>query len=245
MKSKGLWWLGWIAALTLAMSMSALAQDTGQLHLSGLINDYTPATITVPPNSLGPWELRGEWTMTVKRNSGKADFSAALNMVRSDYWVLQNGNPDDPDARDPHTHHIALVDGDVMPIANGFRVTGTAAVTGNGSPAKFGLLSPLQIDVTGGSIVPFSNINLTFGNPAAKHLGTEPLSGIVRIRTEEEDRGVSVHPTAWIAPAGSHDAEEDCMEHMEKHAKTETQRPSTRAEALGRDEKLWGKMVKE
>ncbi len=212
MKSKSFWWLALVlvVVVVVAMSLGAMAQQ-----LSGTINDYTPATITVPPNSLGPWEIRGEWTLKVKGDSGKADFSAVLNMVRSDYWVLQNGNPDDPDARDAHTHHIALVDGDVTPLAHGFRVTGTAAITGNGNPAKFGLLSPLQVDVTGGSLVRYSNINLTFGSPASGHLGTQPLSGIVRGKMTPND-DVTLHPTAWVTPATSV-CDHDCMGDAKSH----------------------------
>lgn len=40
-------------------------------------------------------------------------------------------------------------------------------------------LTPLQIDVTGGTEVKYSDITLTFGAPGSKHFGTEPLAGVV------------------------------------------------------------------
>jgi hypothetical protein len=38
----------------------------------------------------------------------------------------------------------------------------------------------LSIMVTGGSIVEYSNIALTFGVPGSNHFGDEPLPGVVR-----------------------------------------------------------------
>jgi len=176
MKSKAFWWTVRIGVLVLAVSICAPAQTPTQVNLTGLINDYSPASVS----PTGPWEVRGEWSLKVKGESGKADFSAVLTMVRSDNWVSMFGNPDDPAGRGPHTHHVSLADGEVTPIAGGFRVSGTATVTGNGNPAPFGPSSPLQIDITGGSSVAFSNIKLTFGTPAAGHFGSQPLEGVVR-----------------------------------------------------------------
>jgi hypothetical protein len=80
-----------------------------------------------------------------------------------------------------HTHHITLVDGVVTPLANGFRVTGAATITGNGAfPAPFGPNSTVQIDITGGNSVTFSNIRATFGGDATTHFGLHALSGVVR-----------------------------------------------------------------
>jgi hypothetical protein len=120
--------------------------------------------------------------LTLKRDRYKADFSAALNMVLSDGWVLTKGGMDfDPTARGAHTHHITLVDADVTEVANGFRVTGPAQVTLNGGPAPITVApSPVVIEITGGSEVEFSNITLTFGSPGASHFGPDPLPGVVR-----------------------------------------------------------------
>ena len=174
MKSRAFWLVARIGVLVLAVSIGTLAQTPKHVKFSGLINDYTPASVG------GPWEVRGEWSLKVQGEAGKADFSAVLTMVRSDYWVLAHGNPDDPTGRVPHTHHVSLVDGEVTPIPNGFRVSGPATITGNGSPAPFGPSSTLQIDITGGSSIAFSNIKLTFGGDAAGHFGVQPLDGVVR-----------------------------------------------------------------
>jgi hypothetical protein len=202
MKTKAMWWIVCACTLVLVMSIGALAQAPVQVKLSGVINDYTPETI-VP--FVGPWEIRGDWSLKVKGDSGKADFSAALTMVRSDYWVLTFGaDPEDPSLRRPHTHHITLVDGDVTPITNGFRVTGMATITTNGSPD----FSPssLQIDITGGSLVVFSNIHVTFGSPASGHFGSQPLDGVVggsRASSEGSFRPLD-SPAAWQLESHEH-----------------------------------------
>jgi len=97
-----------------ALGISAFAQNRETVHFRGIINDFTPAT-TVKPS--GPWELHGVWRLDLKRESGMADFSAALTMENSDYWLVINSNPpadpDSPATRTPHTHHIALKDAQV------------------------------------------------------------------------------------------------------------------------------------
>ena len=98
-------------------------------------------------------------------------------MVRSDLWVVQTqANPADTEARSPHTHHVALSNGQVTTLANGIRITGEATVTGSGN---FSFLSPVTIDVTGGAVVPYSNISVTFGTGGSGHFGTAPLNGVV------------------------------------------------------------------
>jgi hypothetical protein len=143
-----------------------------------LISDYTPQSVS------GPWEVRGQWSLKVKGESGTADFTAAVAMVRSDLGVTLSapgGSLNDPKARNAHTHHITLVDGTVTPITNGFRVIGKARITGNGIyPPPFGQSSTLQIDIIGGNSVAFSNIKLTFGGDAAAHFGSQPINGVVQ-----------------------------------------------------------------
>jgi len=172
MKSKDFWWVANIGVLVLALSIGALAQTPKHVNFSGLFNDYTPASVS------GPWQVCGVWSLKVKGESGKADFSAALTMVRSDLGVSDLNSPA---ARNAHTHHITLVGGTVAPLANGFRVTGTATITGNGTyPPPFGPSSTLQIDIVGGNSVAFSNIKLTFEGDAAAHFGSQPVNGVVR-----------------------------------------------------------------
>ena len=178
MKSKDFWWMVHIAILVLALSVGTLAQTSTPMNFSGLINDYTPSNIS----PAGPWEVRGEWSLMLRGVSGNARFSAALTMVRSDYWIVLNpANVDDPSTRSPHTHHLSLVDGVVTPITGGFRVTGSAALTASGSAPPFGSPVPVQIDIVGGSSLAFSNIKLTFLSPADGHFGTQPLEGVVLI----------------------------------------------------------------
>ena len=63
-------------------------------------------------------------------------------------------------------------------------VTGSAYITGNGSPAPFSkndtVLSMLQVCVNGGTDVPFSNVTLVFGTPASGHFGSQAIHGVVR-----------------------------------------------------------------
>jgi hypothetical protein len=155
---------------------SDLRDEDDRVTYSGLINDHTIATA-------GSWEVHGVWTLDLKGRTGTAEFSAALTMERADYWFLTNLNPPaDPNsltARNAHTHHIAVTDAIVTALANGFRVSGPATLTGNGATPPFGTSSTVQLDVTGGDLVTYSNITLTFGGDAVKHFGPEPLAGVV------------------------------------------------------------------
>ena len=49
-------------------------------------------------------------------------------------------------------------------------------MTGSGNPA---FVSPVQIDIIGGTAVAFSNISVTFMGAASNHFGTNPLNGVV------------------------------------------------------------------
>ena len=182
MKSKVFpWALPVIPLLLLALGGSLLAQTPSHTKFYGVINDFTPESTG------GPWEVRGSWSLTVRGRYGKADFSAALTMERSDLGVMQNGggNLNNPMDRMAHTHHITLLDACVKTIPGGFRVTGPASITANGKfPPPFGPELPnVTIEITGASgenSVEFSNITLLFGDPAAEHFGMAPLHGVVR-----------------------------------------------------------------
>jgi hypothetical protein len=190
MKSKTIGWtLRTIAVLALAVASGALAQAPKNAEFHGAINDFTPATGLI---SAGPWEVRGNWSLTVKVRSGKADFSAALTMERSDLGVTENaGSPppttnplDNPMIRMAHTHHFTLVNGEVTRVANGFEVTGPVTITKDGSwPPPFGgAPSSMTITISGGTgenSVAFSNITLQLGSPADTHFGST-LHGVVR-----------------------------------------------------------------
>jgi hypothetical protein len=186
MKTIGFWGAVQIGVLILSTSIGGLAQTPREMNLRGTISDYSPQSVS------GPWELRGHWSLKVKGDSGTADFSAALTMVRSDLGVMLSGGGDLNSAkqRNAHTHHITLVDGTITPLTNGFRVTGNATITANGAfPPPFGPSSTVQIDITGSNTVTFSNIQLTMGGNAAVHFGTNPFTGVVRnVADHDNDR---------------------------------------------------------
>ena len=99
------WAVRMFAVSVLALPFAALAQAPKPDHFKGIINDYTPAT-----GVSGPWEMHGVWSLKLKRDSGKADFSAVMTMEHPDSWIALNpGNPpnppniDNPAARSPHT----------------------------------------------------------------------------------------------------------------------------------------------
>jgi hypothetical protein len=152
------------AVMAAALSSQALAQ-TPQTRVEGVINDFT-----APLDASGPWQIVGDWTLAVNTASGKVEFQAALNMVRSE-------NP----SRQSHTHHVAMTDGQVTPIAGGYRISGTAAITSNGALTGF-TGSPLEIEITGGTALNFSNVKVTFGGSAVGHFGDQPIDGVVNFR---------------------------------------------------------------
>ena len=201
------WTAGSIAVLLMAVGVGGFTENHGEdrgsharHHFNGLINDYTPAAAVVGG---GPYEMRGKWSLNVDNRQGTAEFSAALNMETSDYGITQGTvNKDDPTTRLAHTHHISMTDGVVTydwatrcpkfspAIVDGFVVTGSAFVTGNGSPAPFGNPSPLMVCVLGGVNVKFSNVTLTFGKPAANHFGSQPIHGVATKCDGREDESL-------------------------------------------------------
>ena len=152
--------VGLIVLAGILMSIPASAQTRAE----GLIHHYTDDL-----DGNGPWELVGEWSLTLNPANGTVDLLAILSMVRSD-------NPN----RSAHTHHVSMPGGQVAAIANGFRISGTAVIATNGNVAPFSN-SPVTVDITGGNTVGFSNVSVTFGGAAAAHFGAEPVRGVVRL----------------------------------------------------------------
>ena len=205
MKSKSLLWaIRIIAVLALALPFGALAQSPAPEHLRGIINDYTAAT-----GVSGPWEMHGTWSLKIDGKSGKADFSAVMTMEHPDSWIAMNPglpskpNVDNPAARSPHTHHITMTDAmisydtSVCPADSPSTtvrlvVIGQPSITGNGSAAPFEAKGPstLQVCITGGTEVEFSNVTMAFTStsPATTHFGTQAIHGVVRKATSEPDR---------------------------------------------------------
>lgn len=194
-----------VRALTLLFWVSAtcaLAQERKPTHFSGLINDYSPASVKG-----GPWEMHGQWTLDLHRNADFADFVADMTM--SDYGKTAEGAVDATQGgQNPHTHHIRLTNVRIIwnmtgcPIyatpvpTTGFQFSGTVSLlTGNGSIAPFETDPPsstLQVCVVGGSEVPYSvtnsNITLVFEGPATAHFGTQAIHGVVRKPLANSDR---------------------------------------------------------
>lgn len=181
-----------LCGIALALAPGHLrAQELRRVHLSGLINDYSPSTV-----SGGPYEIRGEWSLDLNR-SGTADFTADLNMETSDYGITgaTQVDPANPATRSPHTHHISITnaavsyDTSVCPVFSppttgpGVVITVTATTTGNGGPAPFEAkgASTLQVCITGGTQVEFSNLTMVYTGPATGHFGTQPIHGVVSL----------------------------------------------------------------
>lgn len=180
MKSKVLRMAGLVVLL--AVSVAAVAQDSDEVvRFSGTIGDYTLAN--TPSTVAGPWDVHGQWQLRVNWITFQAMFTAELTMVRSDEGALLHGGLDLAAARNAHTHHIKLVNGTVTPLGNGFEVTGTATLTANGktppNPPFSSASVPITIDITGGDLVPFSNMALSLGGDAVAHFGSKPLLGVV------------------------------------------------------------------
>lgn len=156
-----------VGAVLLVLAMSTEASAQAQFRLTGEIHDFTAPMD--PPDPAGPWQIDGEWTLTLHTATGRIDVVAALNMIRSDNVT-----------RAAHTHHLSMTGATATPIANGYRISGTAAFTSNGAPAPFSG-SPVDIDVTGGSAVTYATVKMTFRGAAAGHFGPQALSGVVNL----------------------------------------------------------------
>lgn len=178
MERKYFWGSVLIAVLAITTG-SAFGQRPREVQFRGTISDYTPQS----PGG-GPWEVRGQWSLTIKRN-GKADFYATVDMERSDLGVMNSGGGDlnNPTDRNAHTHHIKLTNGTVAVLSTGIEVTGgVVTITANGAwPPPFEPpSSSLKIDIVGGNTVTFSNLKVTFLGGAQTHFGIPPLTGVVR-----------------------------------------------------------------
>jgi hypothetical protein len=209
-RKRFLWIVSAFAALVLGVGTPTYAQAPLSRHLRGTISDYTPLISSLSPT--GPWEMRGQWSLHLKSDSGKADFSAFMTMELSDSGVPAAGkNLTDPASRSAHTHHILMTDATVStdPVDLGncpafsptntpkLAVNGSANfISGNGNSAPFEKLGPtrLQICISGGtdgtSEVNYSNMTVVMSGPAAdKHFGSQPIHGAVRFVRSSEDDG--------------------------------------------------------
>jgi hypothetical protein len=177
-----------LSALVLLSGIDAAAQNRKDVLFSGLINDYSPSTVKG-----GPWEMHGTWSMDLHGESGTADFTAVMTM--SDYATTAGVVDPTQAGQNAHTHHIRLTHANITwdmtgcptfspATKTGFQVNGTVSlITGNGSNALFETTPPsttLQVCVTGGDEVSYSNLSLVFGGPAVTHFGSQAIHGVVR-----------------------------------------------------------------
>jgi hypothetical protein len=181
----------------------ASGQERKPVHLSGLINDYSPSSANVKGS---PWEMHGQWSMELRPDRGTADFSADMTM--SGFGKTSEGavDPTQP-LVNPHTHHIRLtnikISWDMVgcptyltPVpTNGFQISGTVSLlTGNGNNAPFETTPPssnLQVCVTGVDhtlySVPNANITLVFTGAATSHFGPQAIHGVVKSAALDSD----------------------------------------------------------
>jgi hypothetical protein len=185
-----------LSLLLLVSGSCALAQERRPVHLSGLINDYTPSN---PLISGSPYEMHGQWSMDVNPERGTADFSADMTM--SGYGTTNGVLDATKGGAGAHTHHVSLRNAKIVwnmtgcpaygisPPKVGFQLNDTVSLmTGNGNNAPFETNPPsstLQVCVLGGDDVqyslPHANITLVFGGPAGtKHFGQQAIHGVVR-----------------------------------------------------------------
>jgi hypothetical protein len=188
-----------LSLLLLVSGTCALAQESRPVHLTGLLNDYSP----LDPNIKGsPYEMHGQWSMDVDAERGTADFSADMTM--SDYGTTAGVLDATKGGAGAHTHHIGLrnvritwnMTGcptyGISPPKMGFQLKDTVSLlTGNGNIAPFETNPPsstLQVCVTGGNDVkyslPNSNITLVFGGPAVTHFGKQAIHGVTRAASD-------------------------------------------------------------
>ncbi len=175
-------------ALALTVGLVS-GQDVRGVNFKGVIHDYSPSTV-----SGGPYEMRGEWSLDAP-GTGTATFTADLTMETSDYGISNTTqvDPANPATRSPHTHHISITNGAISydvsvcpannPATTGpvIVVTGSSTTSGNGSPAPFESkgASTIQVCISGGSTVSFSNLTLVYTGPATSHFGPQAIHGVV------------------------------------------------------------------
>lgn len=180
-----------------AVTTPVVAQERrDDIHFAGVLNDYTP---TDPTINGSPYEMHGQWSVDID-DRNHADFYADMTM--SDFGTTNGVLDGTKGGQNSHTHHIRLTHVKVTwnmvgcptyspATTAGFQFSGTVSlITGNGSKAAFEMTptptSTLQVCVTGGTEVPFSNMSMVFGGPATKHFGTQAIHGAVRKAVVED-----------------------------------------------------------
>ena len=164
------WRLAALAAVVVALSGQGLAQPAAPKALRGMIHDYL---LTNGER----WHAAGEWSVQVKGDRTRADFSAIFIGVPRD-------NPPLFPTSVAHTHSVSIIDGQVAVTkdANGnsvLTISGPGTFTGNGNLQAGFSGSQVEVTITGGNTIAYSNFAMVIGAPATSHYGTETFHGVV------------------------------------------------------------------
>ena len=185
--------------LLLVSGTCALAQDSRPVHLTGLINDYSPLDLSIKGS---PYEMHGQWSMDVDAEKGTADFSADMTM--SGYGTTAGVLDATKGGAGAHTHHIALTNVKITwnmtgcptystsPPKIGFQLNGPVSLmTGNGN------FRPLRDESayihTAGLrhrgrcyqvLAPDCEHDVGVRGPATTHFGQQAIHGVVHPLTD-------------------------------------------------------------
>jgi hypothetical protein len=170
MHSRMHWRLASLAAIVVVLSAQSLAQPAAPKELSGTIHDYL---VTNGER----WHVSGEWSLQLKGDRNTGDFTAMFIGVPRDNPPLYPNSA-------PHTHFVSLADAEITATEdeNGQRtliVSGPGTFTGNGNLQASFSGSPVEVRITGGNTIPYSNFGMTIRAPAAVHYGEETFHGVV------------------------------------------------------------------
>jgi len=84
MRKTIVWRLLSLAVITLALSGHGLAQGQRDLRYGGVVNDYTTNF-----DGGGAWHIMGEWTMSVKGDSGKGAFTIGFTKTTAERFFTR------------------------------------------------------------------------------------------------------------------------------------------------------------
>ncbi len=136
-------------ALTLPQH-GVLAQTSAPTQFSGVINDYSPTT----SSPMGPWEMRGPWTLTLNQDYQQGRFFGDLTMELSDYTRNSSNIDSTSGPRLAECSTLTISRSWAAPSRKsrlaGFELSGPVTITKDGSPAPFAA-STLLVDITGGT----------------------------------------------------------------------------------------------
>jgi hypothetical protein len=170
MHSRMHWRLASLAAIVVVLSAQSLAQPAAPKELSGTIHDYL---VTNGER----WHVSGEWSLQLKGDGGTGDFSAMF------IGVPRDNPPLFPNSA-AHTHFVSVANAQITATQDetGKRtliVSGPGTFTGNGNLQASFSGSHVEVRITGGNTIPYSNFGMTISAPASEHYGNETFHGVV------------------------------------------------------------------